>query len=74
VPGVPVKGHWPSDPGHHDPSHDHHMEHFDEAMKDALNQWPGGTDAEADAAHPVTLEARVSTNPGGVREYIVKIG
>jgi hypothetical protein len=50
------------------------MEHFDEAMKDALNQWPGGTDAEADAAHPVTLEARVSTNPGGVREYIVKIG
>jgi hypothetical protein len=73
VPGRQARGHWPPDPDHHDPSYDHHMEHFDEAMKDALNHWTGEADAEA-VAEAVTLQVRVSPNPGGVKEYIVNIG
>jgi len=48
---------------------DHHMEHFGEALQDALDQW-GGTDLEK---IQVTFTAMVSPNPGGIKEYIATI-
>jgi hypothetical protein len=65
MPGTEAKGH--DKPDH--PSHDRHMEHFDAAMKDALTHWDGGQKTVR-----VTLEATVSPNPGGVKEYFVTLG
>ena len=65
MPGRGVKGHDKPP----NPSHEHHMEHFDAAMKDALTKWQGGEQTVS-----VTLEATVSQNPGGVKEYFVTLG
>jgi hypothetical protein len=51
------------------PSKDHHMQHFDEAMKEALKDWHGNGDEQV----TVTFGAVVTPNPGGVKEYIVTI-
>jgi hypothetical protein len=50
------------------PTHDHHMDHFSEAMEDALRN----TDS-AEQPQSVTFQVLVSPNPGGVKEYIVNI-
>jgi hypothetical protein len=68
--GKSARGHWPPEPDKHPASHDHHMEHFDLAMQDALKNWDGG-DA---TGVPVALTADISKNPGGVKEYFVQIG
>lgn len=46
-----------------------HMKHFDKALEDALSQWQpsDGTDVE------ITFHASVTPNPGGIKEYRVKI-
>jgi hypothetical protein len=49
------------------PEHNDHFKNFDKAMKDALDNWSG--DRETNVT--VTLEATVTPNPGGVREYRV---
>lgn len=52
------------------PSHGNHMQHFDEAMNAALQNWNGSGGQPVS----VTLQVVVSPNPGGVREYIVNVG
>ncbi len=52
------------------PSHGNHMQHFDEAMNQALATWNGA----GDQAGGITFQVVVSPNPGGVKEYIVNIG
>jgi hypothetical protein len=52
------------------PSHANHMQHFEEAMNQALAQWNGNNDQTLN----VTFKATVSANPGGVKEYIVNVG
>ena len=54
--------------GHHrpaSPAKDRHMEHFEEALKDALRQWTGERDDNVE----VTFHATVTANPGGIKEY-----
>ena len=52
------------------PAKDNHMKHFDDAMKNALENWNGPSDQNVDVAFQVT----VSPNPGGIKEYRVIIG
>jgi hypothetical protein len=52
------------------PSHGNHMQHFDEAMNQALANWNGGGNQPSD----VTFQVVLSPNPGGVKEYIVQVG
>jgi hypothetical protein len=59
------KGHFK--PQH--PAHEDHMKHFEEALKDALEEWSG-----PEKTVSVTLEATVSPNPGGIKEYFVTLG
>ncbi|HEY5662006.1 MAG TPA: hypothetical protein VIR59_14565 [Gaiellaceae bacterium] len=50
------------------PAHDHHMDHFSEAMENALRN----TDP-SESPQGVSFQVLVSPNPGGVKEYIVTI-
>ena len=58
--------HGPHDP----PEKNEHMKFFDLALKDALSKWQPSDGTELE----VTFEATVSRNPGGIKEYRVKIG
>lgn len=51
------------------PSHGNHMQHFDEALNQALANWNGAGDQPVGVSFQVTL----SPNPGGVKEYIVVV-
>jgi hypothetical protein len=51
------------------PSHGNHMQHFDEALNQALANWSGPGNQPFD----VTFQVVLSPNPGGVKEYIVTI-
>ena len=62
-------GRWPEDPSA-DPFHEQHMEHFDRALKNALDNWP----SEDATGVTVTFTADVSKNPGGIKQYHVQIG
>jgi hypothetical protein len=62
-------GKFPKD-GELDPAwKDHHPKGFNEAMKEALNNWSG----DPNQVVTVTFGAKVSPNPGGVKEYHVTI-
>jgi hypothetical protein len=52
------------------PSHGNHMQHFDEAMNQALANWDG----TGNQPMLITFQVVLSPNPGGVKEYIVNIG
>jgi hypothetical protein len=52
------------------PSHGNHMQHFDEALNQALANWNGAGNQPAD----VSFQVLVSRNPGGVKEYRVVVG
>lgn len=43
------------------------MQHFENALKDALNQWQWNETAT------VTFEVVISPNPGGIRDYCVTL-
>jgi hypothetical protein len=65
----PKDGHWPPQPNHGNPFHDHHMQHFEQALQDALRDWP-----ERDVAGiEVKFVADFSANPGGVSQYHVQL-
>ena len=36
----PKEGHWPPHPKKDDPFHENHMQHFGQALEDALSDWP----------------------------------
>lgn len=70
MPGKAVRGGWPATPNDKTLYHDQHLEHFGQALQDALNKWPT---EDADNVQ-VTFMADIRKNPGGVKEYIVMIG
>ena len=49
------------------PSHGNHMQHFENALKDALNNWQWNETAT------LTFEVVISPNPGGIRDYHVTL-
>jgi hypothetical protein len=51
------------------PWKDNHFRGFEEAMKEALKNWSGNPDQVV----TVTFGAKVTPNPGGVKEYHVTI-
>ena len=51
------------------PEKDQHAKHFDQALRNALDQWEPGDPTEI----AVTFEATIAKNPGGIREYRVTI-
>jgi hypothetical protein len=53
------------------PQKDKHMENFEAALKKALEDWDP---SKGDKTEPrVTFEVSVSPNPGGIKEYRVKL-
>jgi hypothetical protein len=54
----------------HPPEKNEHMKHFDLALKDALSKWEPSDGTEL----RVRLQAEVSPNPGGIRNYQVILG
>ena len=58
----PKEGHWPPHPKKDDPFHENHMQHFGQALEDALSDWP---DRDLEGVE-VKFVADFSKNPGGV--------
>lgn len=66
---MPAHGKYPKDSSL-DPAWKHqHVRGFEEAMREALNNWSGNPDEVV----TIMFGAKVSPNPGGVKEYHVTI-
>ena len=65
----PKEGHWPPHPKRDDPFHENHMQHFGQALEDALSDWP---DRDLEGVE-VKFVADFSKNPGGVSQYHVQL-
>ena len=66
---LPVTGRW--EDGHE--HKENHEKHFGAAIQDALDQWADSSEADdyeaSDLKVEVTLEATITPNPGGIKEY-----
>jgi hypothetical protein len=68
---LPVTGKWPAQQDGE--FQENHGEHFGLAIQDALNKWANSSeDQEQTPERPdvhVVLEATITPNPGGIKEY-----
>jgi hypothetical protein len=53
------------------PQKDKHMDNFEAALKDALEDWDPYKGDKTESK--VTFEISVSPNPGGIKEYRIKL-
>lgn len=67
-----AQGKHPKDGELNPPAKDNHFKGFDEAMRDALNEW--SKTANQDQVVNVTFAVKATKNPGGVKEYRVTVG
>lgn len=71
---LPARGRYPNPPQPNADYQENHGAHFGLAIQDALNNWVASSEA-GDEEIPETpdvyvlLEATITSNPGGIKEY-----
>ena len=71
---LPATGRYPKPPQKDADYQDNHGAHFAAAIQDALNVWVASSEADEDETPEthdvyVYLEATITSNPGGIKEY-----